>query len=647
MDSDAFSIAYQQEILRGQDLLGESVSDEQQRGPGSQDNKATSSWADKVKGFVNDIKPTIQLAKSFVSLESRITQDIYDVNLFPEVAHVANIRRGPELCPEEQVWLAARKLHARDHFARYMGWDASAVHPDDVPTIGFGGSGGGYRAMLGFLGYAQAFQQAGLWDLVTYIAGVSGSCWTLGALYTFADGSTEKLIEHCKRRLSPHHPLAPDAVKKLLSTPRGDYQTLGPLIQKQRSGLHTVSMDLYSVFTTGYLFMQDDPMLQPGHSSTKEVAGYHQSWWKWSSAQKHIVNGAAPLPLLTAIRHERPWKDWADPEHPFHAEDPTAKEHEEASDAWFQWFEMTPFEIGCDELEAWCPTYGFGRPFEEGKSVLQLPEQSLALLLGLCTSAPAGPLSSYLATVQRNLPTGIIGDSINKISAGVAKIWGKQETSIFENHHPLHACNEHNFLYHYTPTTQGTPRPPGIENSPRIHLIDSGMDNNCPTMPLLNPARQVDIIINMDASSDVQKDSFPQRVDQIGSRRGLKFVKRRDIKAGDNPADPDPAPTVVDSYGHTVANPPASTVNQECTMVYLPLLPNERAVPGYDPSTAKFSGSYNLVWTPEQVDMIIKTSMANFVDGQDTIKEALFNAWQRKTWLRQQRAKSAANSTSQ
>lgn len=175
---------------------------------------------------------------------------------------------------------------------------------------------------------------------------------------------------------------------------------------------------------------------------------------------------------------------------------------------------------------------------------------------------------------------------------------------------------------------------------------------------MLHPERKVDVIFNMDASSDVQKDTFPQRVQQIGSRRGLRFQKRRDIKPGADTADPDrfrglyaqiydgtlaPRPEkVVDSYDHEVTNPPATVVSQECTMVYMPLLPNERAVPGYDPSTAKFSGSYNLVWTPEQIDMILNCSMANFRDGQEAVKEALFNAWQRKKWLREQGAGAGA-----
>ena len=118
---------------------------------------------------------------------------------------------------------------------------------------------------------------------------------------------------------------------------------------------------------------------------------------------------------------------------------------------------------------------------------MQLPEQSLALLLGLCTSAPAGPLTSYLATIKRNLPTGFIGEQIHRLANSVAKFWGKQGTEEFQQHHSLHACNEHNFLFHYTPVKEGEARPKGIENSPRIHLIDSGMDNNCPTVGLIKP----------------------------------------------------------------------------------------------------------------------------------------------------------------
>jgi len=60
---------------------------------------------------------------------------------------------------------------------------------------------------------------------------------------------------------------------------------------------------------------------------------------------------------------------------------------------------------------------------------MQLPEQSLALLLGLCTSAPAGPLTSYISTIARNLPPGFLGDTIHKIAHSMTSLWGKVSRS--------------------------------------------------------------------------------------------------------------------------------------------------------------------------------------------------------------------------
>lgn len=495
-------------------------------------------------------------------------------------------------------------------------------------------------------------KKAGLWDCLTYVAGVSGSCWSLAAFYSFGRASMQAVIDRCKKRFSPHHPLSGDAMRIMLSAPGGANALLGPLIQKSKSNLSIVAMDLYSVFTTGWIFFEDGTTRHHGRFAHGYDTSHQHSWHKFSDSRRYTDDGSEPLPIMTAVRHERPWKDWHDKEHPFKEEHAAGEDDEDSPEAWFQWFEITPYEVGCDELEAWVPTWSFGRPFEEGRSTMQLPEQSLALLLGLATSAPAGPLTSYLATISRNLPAGFLGNTVHKIASGVSKLWGKDGTEEFENHHPLHACNEHNFLYHYSKLETGQARPPGLENSPRIHLIDSGMDNNCPTYVLLNPERQADIIINMDASSDVQKDTFQERVDQIGSRRGLRFKKRHNLKPAEDKDDPDrfnglyaqlydgspcerPS-TVVDAYGRVVKNPPAPIYDRECTMIYMPLLPNERAAPGYDPSTASFSGSYNLVWTEDQVEMLVRLCAANFQQGQETVKTTLREAWERKKRERRQ-----------
>ncbi|KIW01190.1 uncharacterized protein PV09_07239 [Verruconis gallopava] len=523
-----------------------------------------------------------------------------------------------------------------------MAIDPQEVHPDDVPTIALGGSGGGLRAMITVLGFCNESKKAKLWDTFTYVAGTSGSCWSLAAYYTFGEASMSKVIEHCKHRLHPHHPFSYHAIRELLT--KGAYATLGPLIQKRKSGLNTVAMDFYSVLTTGYLFLHKDPALTPGGpglDTKKEVAGYHSEWFKWSNAL--LQDGKQPLPILTAVRHERPWITSG-----------------VMQDSWFQWFEMTPFEVGCDELQAWVPTWGFGRPFYGGKSQTQLPEQSLALLLGLCTSAPAAHLKSYVDVIERNLSSGFFGNLIRAIARRVTTFWGEQGMRIFQMHHPIHACNEHNFLFRLNANDKSkseTDADLSIAQFPRLHLIDAGVDNNCPTYVLLHPSRKVDVIITVDASSDVRRNLFQTNINRIGSRRKLQFCKRSSPKKDgstnesgclkdmyaqiyDGTIMEHRPETVVDLYGNVIVNPPAPPSKKDCTMIYVPLLPNENAVKGFDPLTAKFARSFNLIWTPEQVESLTQVAAANFREGEETIKAVLLETWLKKKAMRESRGDS-------
>lgn len=55
------------------------------------------------------------------------------------------------------------------------------MHPPcmfvQVPVIAILGSGGGFRAMVGFAGVMKALYESGIFDCATYIAGLSGSTW--------------------------------------------------------------------------------------------------------------------------------------------------------------------------------------------------------------------------------------------------------------------------------------------------------------------------------------------------------------------------------------------------------------------------------------------------------------------------------------
>lgn len=227
-------------------------------------------------------------------------------------------------------------------------------------TANLKSKGGGYRACLGFLAAIEALQNEGLWDNLTYIAGVSGSCWSLGALFTFGSLHAGYLLDHFATT-SAHHPLSAAAVNAVARSAHGIYFQLAPILQKMRIGhLHPGPLDLYSTLITSHIFLSPparqgslpapkDQILtdqeaeqryqdaQKAHMSgqgrdrrkDKAEATLKREWFQWSRVDERmeISVGKQPLPILTAVRHERPWKDWKSKEEPFGDEDHSSKEH--------------------------------------------------------------------------------------------------------------------------------------------------------------------------------------------------------------------------------------------------------------------------------------------------------------------------------
>lgn len=59
----------------------------------------------------------------------------------------------------------------------------SCVSSLQVPVVAILGSGGGFRAMVGFSGVMKALYESGILDCATYIAGLSGSTWLVCILH--------------------------------------------------------------------------------------------------------------------------------------------------------------------------------------------------------------------------------------------------------------------------------------------------------------------------------------------------------------------------------------------------------------------------------------------------------------------------------
>ncbi|CAO1618095.1 unnamed protein product [Parajaminaea phylloscopi] len=597
-------------------------------------------------------------------------RDLSDVAVHPELQRDASLRRDNCLSEQESAFLEKRKasIAASAAFRDVVGARPDeVVDPRDVPVVSIGGSGGGYRALLGYLGLIETLQRERLWDLVAYASGVSGSCWTLAALYAVAGVDAAALFDglRCDSR---HHPLSLSAIDAVARSVGGVYHQLAPILQKLHLGhLHPGPLDLYGTLITSHLFLSasgprkgTERRDEDGKQTSPSI---RREWYQWSRClvSAGIGQGHQPLPILTAVRHERSWKDWQpdaddsrDPSHRGQEGRHPAAGTPGPDESWWQWFEVSPIEIGSDELEGWVPTWAFGRRFQGGQSQERLPERSLSLLLGMCTSAPAGPLAAWLQTLYRNLPTGRLG---SKVRRGCDE-WvdaHPQEAQRLQSHHPVHAINEANPFFG---AEQAPGRGHGFENSPRVHLVDSGVSNNLPLGVLFRPGREVDVVVCGDYSSDVQGGAAVSRIADFGKERGYRIEGRSPVPTSEqmSPEGKQSAPHTASDVERKFAGQYAQVYDlvpldcsgqgadagvtrynarhqPQCTrksrLLYMPLLPH-RCQPEYDPSTAPFSSSYNLAWTQEQVDTIRKTANADALEGCDTLRGLIRGAYEAK-----------------
>jgi phospholipase A2 len=90
---------------------------------------------------------------------------------------------------------------------------------------------------------------------------------------------------------------------------------------------------------------------------------------KISNQQDYLKNGEHPMPIYTAVRHEIPIIEESS-ELEKATDSPSQETKVKAKrEAWFQWFEISPYEMFCEEFGAGIPTYAIGRKFESGEDI--------------------------------------------------------------------------------------------------------------------------------------------------------------------------------------------------------------------------------------------------------------------------------------
>ncbi|KAK8015580.1 hypothetical protein PG991_008468 [Apiospora marii] len=624
----------------------------------------------------------------FARVQELLRRDDGDAKIYPETGRDATVRRSSSVHTDEKEFVRLRALkissQGDDSLRKFLGLAPDeTVDPRDVPRIALGGSGGGYRAMYGLAAFLAETKRLGLWDCLFWAAGVSGSCWTLAGYYTIARQDFSRLRDHYLSVAEERtHPLSLHALDVVARSKQGVYFLLGPLVRKAQSGAVGLGvMDIYATLTSAYQLLSRAP----------DAVGLSRATFQFSRVWERagIGRGLEPMPLLSAVRKApknapgvKPHRDsslskgrpprQALTQHTTAALDAVAQSGSNSSNngdaypkdlkksvstaavgsgdddsafakGFFQWFEISPLEVGSPDVQAYVPTWSYGRPFASGRSLVvgRRPEQSLSLLLGQCTSAPAGPLTGYISALLATLPQGtamtrmllLFNRRVLRPLTRKGWLWGN----------PIRAGYDPNPFYGFD-TAQPLPkhdvpvpsdeadaavghepdkaRPRKWESQTRLRLMDGGMSNNLPNHILARPDRKADIIVAFDASSDIQSRHAEQRLHNFAEdcHMSLEEVtgtfydptpKYDDVTA--NQITAEAAAKTEAKYLHRyvkVFRGIREDGGKKLYIVYCPLLPNG-VNPEFDPSTAPFSTSYNLVWEPEQVKVLFETAGAN------------------------------------
>lgn len=461
-------------------------------------------WSKSVPGQVRRLQRELSMAPG--SLADEIWTEAHDPYRNPEIQYAAKVRVSPQLCDEEKEYLARRKKVTASALARYLGIDENVVHPDDVPTIALCGSGGGLRALTAGAGAMLATEEDGLFDCTTYTSGVSGSCW-LQSLYnsSLTSGRFEGVIEHLKARVGVHMAYPPVAFNSVTTAPTNKYLLAG-LVEKLRGdpkadiGL----VDIYGILLAARLLVP------------KGELGVNEMDFKLSNQRSFLQYGQHPLPIYTTVRHEIPDINGSGTSHVQSvSEEAKAQAKKEA---WFQWYEITPYEFFCEEFNAGIPTWALGRKFKDGSDVepesgFHLPEMRIPFWMGVFGSAFCATLSHYYQEI-RPLVRGLTGfgtldDMVTQRSEDLSKV------------HPITPATIPNFAYGMKDKLPKT-TPSSVVVSEYIQLMDAGMSNNLPIYPLLRPGRNVDVFIVFDTSADVKTDNWLSVTEGYARQRGVK-----------------------------------------------------------------------------------------------------------------------------
>ena len=479
------------------------------------------------------------------------------------------VRQGKGLCPQELNFIKNRQPRVNKALKDYFDIDTPL-------KIGLCFSGGGNRAMLVSLGFLLGAQDIGLFDASYYTASLSGSSWTIVpfsylnstqdmSLNGFKDQLVVRIDDVMKTVVPGTHPI-PVFTKYQNTNMQNNF------VKRFAYDQYLSSIDMYGAFIGDF---------------TLVPAGDNRLDLTWSSIAHTIEKGNIPLPMGSAV-----------------ADKPTGKDD-------FFWFEVGPFEVGSDQLEAFVPIQTFGSKFKKGKVVSNYaghaPEYPMSFYEGVFGSAFVASMNEMNRLPLQEYKIDMFGKTVKFSIADAFTSLDDNEwisNKIVDNIRFFPACF-HNY-------TLGLPRSP-ISSESKLKLYDGGLDFDFPLPLIMRPARGVDFILVCDAM-----------IDLVSIKSAAQHFKKNNIKF----PDVSNLTEATISKPVTILNDPRK-FNYDPTMItiaYCPFIKNDGFSTTFDPIECREEGYCNMLnfnYTEEQTSQVIGLTRYNVNSIKDEIKEVL------------------------
>uniref|UniRef100_A0A8D2KWI8 Phospholipase A2 n=1 Tax=Varanus komodoensis TaxID=61221 RepID=A0A8D2KWI8_VARKO len=279
-------------------------------------------------------------------------KEVSSLMILHEVTGDLDVRLGFDLCKEERRFLDKRKEIVSQALKRTLNLSEDPS-TDEVPVVAVLGSGGGIRALTSFYGSLFGLQKLKLLDSVTYISGISGSTWCLSMLYQDPEWSCKDLggpISNAQEKVSSSKVGA-------FSSERLKYY-FQELNTMENDGRKVSFTDLWGLIVEYFLQQKED-----------------QS--KLSDQQEVVKEGKNPYPIYAAV-NVRP---------------------NVSGDDFAEWCEFTPYEVGFRKYGAFVRTEDFDSEFFMGRLIKKYPEPRICYLQGMWGSAFAASLDDVFLKV--------------------------------------------------------------------------------------------------------------------------------------------------------------------------------------------------------------------------------------------------------